>query len=144
VDQAASSENEWVRAVILKPGHEMQDEALEIATRARDMAGRALGEDHPLYAEAVQNVGVYYSALAGDPATAEEHFDQARRVVGPYHPVLLLSFYFLGMFHAEAGDADQARRYLGEALTILRHEGHPDDPRVDQVRALLAEVESAG
>jgi tetratricopeptide (TPR) repeat protein len=142
-EEAARSENEWVRAVILKPGHPMKGEAREIATRARDMAASALGADHPAYAEAEQNLGMYYSTLGDDPAKAEEHFTRARQVAGPYHPVLMLGYYFLGLFHRDAGNPGEARRFLGEALTILRHEGHPDDPRVEQVRALLDEVQAA-
>lgn len=139
-EEAARSENEWVRAVILKPGHPMKGEAFEIATRARDMAARSLGEDHPSYAEAEQNLGVYYVALGNDPVRAEAHFALARQVAGPYHPDLLLGYYFVGMFYRDAGNAQQARRFLREALTILRHENQADDPRVEQVQAMLAEV----
>jgi tetratricopeptide (TPR) repeat protein len=119
-EEAAREENEWVRAVILIPDHPMRDNALEIATRARDMAGRALGKTHPSYAEAVQNIGVYYSALGNDPKKATKYFDQARRVVGPYHPILSRSFYFLGRYYYELGNEDKAETFLNEALAVLR------------------------
>jgi tetratricopeptide (TPR) repeat protein len=142
-EEAAREENEWVRAVILTQNHPAQEDALEIATRARDMAGRALGKTHPSYAEAVQNIGVYYSTLGNDPKKAAEYFDQARRVVGPYHPVLIRSFYFLGKYHHESGNADEAERFLNEVLGILRREGYAYDPRIAEVLTMLADIKSA-
>lgn len=142
-EEAARQENEWVRAVILKPNHPLQDHALEIATDARDMAGRALGNTHPSFAEAVQNIGVYYSVLGNDQKKAAEYFDQARNVVGPYHPVLMLGFYLLGLYHHESGNADTAETFLKEALEILRLEGNRYDPRIATVLTRLADIESA-
>jgi tetratricopeptide (TPR) repeat protein len=142
-EKAASEENEWVRAVILKPKHPAQKDALEIATNARDMAGRALGKTHPAYAEAIQNIGVYYSALGHDPNKAAENFDQARRVVGPYHPILTRSFYFLGLYYHDAGDAAKAEAFLNDALEILRHEGYEYDPRIAQVLSILADIKAS-
>jgi tetratricopeptide (TPR) repeat protein len=141
-EEAASQENEWVRAVILTPNHPVQDDALEIATNARDMAGRALGKTHPSYAEAIQNIGVYYSVLGDDQKKADKYFDQARSVVGPYHPVLVQSFYLLGQYY-ESGNPDMAGAFLKEALGILRMEGHKYDPRIAQVLTMLADIESA-
>jgi Tfp pilus assembly protein PilF len=141
-EEAARKENEWVRAVILIPNHVVQKDALEIATNARDMAGQALGETHPSYAEAVQNIGVYYSALGNDPKKAAEYFDQARSVVGPYHPVLSMSFYCLGLYHYEFGNADKAEKFLKEALAIFRREGYAHDPRIAQVLTMLADIKS--
>src|ERR1039457_2955104 len=142
-EEAARQENEWVRAVILKPNHPAQKDALEIATNARDMAGRALGKTHPSYAEAVQNIGVYYSVLGNDPKKAADYFDQARRVVGPYHPVLSRSFYFLGQYHHESGHADKAEAFLKEGLEIFRREGYAHDPRIAVVLTVLADIKSA-
>jgi hypothetical protein len=142
-EEAARHENDWVRAVIFKPNHPVQDDALEIATNARDMAGKALGKTHPSYAEAVQNIGVYYSVLGNDQTKAAKYFDQARSVVGPYHPVLMMSFYLLGLYHHESGNQDMAGTFLKEALGILRREGYKYDPRVAQVLTMLADIESA-
>ena len=139
-EAAAEQENEYVRAVIFKPGHPEKPYALEVATRARDMAGRALGTDHPAYAEATQNLGLYYASLGGDPGKAAGFFAEARRTVGPYHPVLSRSFYFLGLYYLEAGDPVQSRKFFQEALGIVRREGFPDDPRVDTILARLAEL----
>jgi tetratricopeptide (TPR) repeat protein len=142
-EEAARRENEWVRAVILKPNHPLQDHALEIATNARKMAGKALGKTHPSYAEAVQNIGVYYSVLGNDQKKAANYFDQARSVVGPYHPVLMLSFYVLGLYYQESGNPEMAATFLKEALGILRREGQKYDPRIAQVLTMLADIETA-
>jgi hypothetical protein len=139
-EAAAEQENEHVRVVIFKPGHPERPEALEVATRARDMAGRALGTDHPAYAEATQNLGLYYAALGGDPGKAAGFFAEARGTVGPYHPVLSRSFYFLGLHYLEAGDPVQSGQFFQEALDIIRREGFPDDPRVETILAKLAEL----
>ncbi|MFF0086759.1 tetratricopeptide repeat protein [Streptomyces canus] len=139
-ESAAEQENEYVRAVILEPGHPLQEDALELAVNARDMAARSLGEDHPACAEAAQNIGLYYSVLGGDPEQAAEFFDEARATVGPYHPVLTRTFYFLGVHHRQAGDPGQARKFLQEVLDIIRREGHAEDPRIEQLTEMLTEL----
>jgi tetratricopeptide (TPR) repeat protein len=145
-EEAAKQENEWVRAVIMKPNpvnRLLQSDALQIATRASDMAGRALGKFHPSYAEALQNIGVYYSALGDETEKANEYFDRARTVVGPYHPVLSRSFYFLGRYHLDSGKLEQAEVFLNEALGILRRTGYPLDPRIADVLTMLARIKTA-
>jgi tetratricopeptide (TPR) repeat protein len=142
-EEAAREENEWVRAVILKPGHPAQAEALEIATNARDMAGQALGKDHPSYAEAVQNLGLYYLVLGNDEQKAVEYIEQARSLVGRYHPVLSRSFYFLGKHYYESGEPEMAEGFLSEALDILRREGYEADPRIAEVLTIAADIMAA-
>jgi len=131
-EEAAASENEYVRGVILKPGHAEHERALEIAERARDMARRSLGEDHSAYAEALQNVGVYYSAIEKDAKRADEFFEQARAVVGRDHAILARSYYFLGVFWYEEREPKRAETFFGEALAIQRRTLKTDDPALAQ------------
>jgi tetratricopeptide (TPR) repeat protein len=142
-EEAAKSENEWVRAVILKPNHPAKDDALEVATNARDMAGRALGKTHPAYAEAIQNLGLYYSVIEKDDQKAEKFFEKARAVVGQFHPVLSRTFYFLGLYFEEAGDGAKAEHFFAEAMAIVKREGYAYDPRVAQMLAKLADIKLA-
>ncbi|MEV6280120.1 tetratricopeptide repeat protein [Nocardia sp. NPDC051832] len=141
-ESLAARENEWVRAVLLKPDHPMRDDALDVAEDARAMAMNALGEHHPAYAEATQNLGIYYCVHANDIATAADYFDQARQIVGPYHPILARGFYFLGLHYRDVGNKDNAREFFTEVLNIIRREGHPEDPRIDQVTQLLTSLEA--
>ena len=75
-EEAARVENQHVRAVILKKDHLEHDRALEVANRAYEMAARALGEQHPAYAVALQNIGLYYSVIGNDTITAADYFER--------------------------------------------------------------------
>src|SRR5258708_18677109 len=121
-EEAAQVENQHVRAVILKIDHLEHDRALEVASRAHEMAGRALGEQHPAYAVALQNLGLYYCVIGNDTITGADFFERARAVAGPYHPALAEPFYWLGIFYYEARDASRAAQFFEEALTIRRRD----------------------
>lgn len=142
-EEAATAENEYVRAVILKGDHPQHDQALKVAERARDMARSALGQDHPAYAEALQNLGVYYSAIEKDANKADDFFGQARAVVGRDHVILARSYYFLGMFWYEARDPKQAETFFSEALAIQRHALTAHDPALAQTLVCLALAKAA-
>jgi hypothetical protein len=64
-EKAAASENDWVRARILKQDPPVEGSLLKVAERARDMSARSLGNRHPAYAVALQNLGLYYDAIEG-------------------------------------------------------------------------------
>ncbi|MGD0026361.1 MAG: hypothetical protein ABSC37_17370 [Xanthobacteraceae bacterium] len=52
---------------------------LKIAERARDMAASSLGEQHPAYAIALQNLGIYYDAIENDGSKANEFLRRRAR-----------------------------------------------------------------
>ena len=56
LEEAARSENDWVRARILKRDPPAEGSLLKIAQRARDMAANSLGTRHSAYAVALQNL----------------------------------------------------------------------------------------
>jgi tetratricopeptide (TPR) repeat protein len=141
-EEAAKVENQHVRAVILKKDHLEHDRAFELASRAYEMAGRALGEQHPAYAVALQNIGLYYSVIGSDTITAADFFDRARAVAGPYHPALSETFYWLGIFYYEARDARRAAEFFEEALTIQRRNLESKNPELAQTLIGLAYAKS--
>jgi tetratricopeptide (TPR) repeat protein len=119
LEKAATSENEWVRARILKQDLPAEGSLLKIAERARDMAARALGQQHPAYAVALQNLGLYYDASENNPAKANELFAQARAVLDGNELPLAEGFYWLGIFHTRVShDVTRAQLPLTEALAI--------------------------
>jgi tetratricopeptide (TPR) repeat protein len=134
-EEAAQVENQHVRAVILKIDHLEHGRAFEIANRAYEMAGRSLGEQHPAYAVALQNMGLYYCVIGSDTITAADFFDRARAVAGPYHPALAETFYWLGIFYYEARDASRAAQFFEEALAI-RHRD-PESKSLELAQTLI-------
>lgn len=139
IEEAAASENTWVRACILKREPPAEGSLLEIATRARDMAARSLGMSHPAHAVALQNLGLYYDAIANDSATAAEHFAQARAVANDNQEVLAYGWQRLGIFHLQInGDAKRAVGPLTEALAIQRRTPGKDDLQLAETLVALA------
>jgi hypothetical protein len=98
-EKVAASENDWVRARILKQDPPVEGSLLKIAERARDMAARSLGNQHLAYAVALQNLGLYYDAIENDDSRATEFFAQARAVLNDNELPLADGFYWLGIFH---------------------------------------------
>jgi tetratricopeptide (TPR) repeat protein len=141
-EEAAKVENQYVRVVILKKDHLEHDRAFDVATRAYEMAARALGEQHPAYAVALQNMGLYFCVIASDTITAADYFDRARAVAGPHHPDLSETFYWLGVFYYEARDASRAAEFFEEALTIQRRNLESKDPELVQTLIGLAYAKS--
>ena len=120
IEKNARSENEWVRARILKQDPPAEGSLLKIAERARDMAASSLGNQHSAYAVALQNLGLYYDAIETDASKANELFAQARAVLKENDLPLAEGFYWLGIFHTLGHDAQRAEARFMEALEIQR------------------------
>ncbi len=128
IEEAARSENEWVRARILKQDPPPEGSLLKIAERARDMAANSLGSQHSAYAVSLQNLGLYYDAIENNPSKANEFFTQARAVLEENDLPLAYGFYWLGVFHSRvSGDATRAEAALAETLAIQRRALGSDD-----------------
>jgi hypothetical protein len=69
---------DWVRTRILKGDPPPEGSLLQIAERARRMAANSLGRQHPTYAVALQNLGLYYDFIENDLSKAAEFFNEAR------------------------------------------------------------------
>jgi tetratricopeptide (TPR) repeat protein len=146
LEEAARSENDWVRARILKRDPPAEGSLLKIAQRARDMAANSLGTRHWAYAVALQNLGLYYDAIENDAAQANELFAQARAVVKESDLPLADGFYWLGIFHHQVGrNAERAQAALREALATQRRALDGDDSlRADTMIALAEATAKAG
>jgi hypothetical protein len=81
IEEAAKSENNWVRARIFKQDLPQAKTLLQIAERARDMATNSLGTQHPAYAGALLNLGIYYDFIEHATVKAQDLFDQARAIL---------------------------------------------------------------
>jgi|GraSoiStandDraft_17_1057272.scaffolds.fasta_scaffold95934_1 tetratricopeptide (TPR) repeat protein len=144
IEEAARSENEWVRARILKRDPPAEGSLLKIAQRARDMAANSLGTRHWAYAVALQNLGLYYDAIENDAAQANELYAQARAVVKESDLPLADGFYWLGIFHHQVSrDAERAQAALGEALATQRRALDGDDPQLADTMIALSEATAA-
>jgi tetratricopeptide (TPR) repeat protein len=139
LEKAAKSENEWVRARILKQDPPAEGSLLKIAERGRDMAANSLGQQHPAYAVALQNLGLYYDAIENDPVKADEFFAQARAVLAENDLPLAEGFYWLGIFHTRVShDVTRARPPLAEALAIQRRALGSGDLQLAETMIALA------
>ncbi len=141
IEEAASSENDWVRARIIKRDPPPEGTLLKIAERARDMAANSLGNQHPAYAVSLQNLGLYYDAIEIDTSKAKELFAQARAVVNENDLPLAYGFYWLGIFHSQVNhDATRAEAALTEALAIQRRALGSDDLQLAETMIALADA----
>ena len=139
IEKAASSENEWVRARILKQDPPPEGSLLKIAERARDMAANSLGNQHSAYAVSLQNLGLYYDAIENNPSKANEFFAQARAVLKENDLPLTEGFYWLGIFHSQVShDVKRAEPPLTEALAIQRRALGSDDLQLADTMIALA------
>src|SRR5713101_7161349 len=128
IEEAASSENDWVRARILKQDPPPEGSLLKIAERARDMAANSLGKQHSAYAVSLQNLGLYYDAIENNTSKANEFFAQARVIMKGNDLPLADGFYWLGVFHDEVNhDEKRAEAALAEAQSIRRRALGSDD-----------------
>ena len=142
IERHASSENEWVRARILKHDPPPEGSLLKIAERARDMAANSLGSQHPAYAVSLQNLGLYYDAIENDPSKANEFFAQARSLLKENDLPLAYGFYWLGIFHNQVTcDGKRAEAALRDALAIQRRALDSDDPQLAATMIALAYAE---
>lgn len=76
-------------------------EAMELAEQTRDLARRALGEDHPYYTASLNNLAILYHNT-GHHEDAEQLLLQAMairgRVLGEEHPDYAMSLNNLAFF----------------------------------------------
>jgi len=108
------------------------------------MAANSLGTRHWAYAVALRNLGLYYDAIEGDAARADELFAQARTVLAGNDLPLAEGFYWLGIFHHQVGrNAGRAQAVLREALVIQRRVLDRDDARLADTLIALAEATAA-
>ncbi len=143
LEEAARSENEWVRARILKQDPPAEGSLLKIAERARDMAANSLLHQHSAYAVSLQNLGLYYDAIENDAARAKEFFAQARAVLKEHDLPLAEGFYWFGLFHVQVSqDGQRAATPLTEALAIQRRALGGDDLRLAETMIVLARAYS--
>jgi hypothetical protein len=127
IEEYAKSENDWVRARIIKRDPPPEGSLLQIAERARDMAANSLGTQHWAYALALLNLGIYYDFIEHNTAKAQELIDQASAIVEESKTGSAL--YADALFHL--GTARKERKlptddpritegYLNQALFIHR------------------------
>jgi tetratricopeptide (TPR) repeat protein len=141
IETAAASENDWVRARILKNDPPPEGPLLQIAERARDMAANSLGKQHSAYAVALQNLGLYYDFIENDVAKATMFFNEARAALEESDLPLAYGFFKLGAFHYEANhDAQRAESALMQALEIQRRTLANDELQVADTLVALAYV----
>jgi tetratricopeptide (TPR) repeat protein len=93
---------------------------------------KALGDEHPDYADGLNNLGLLYYDM-GDYKAAEPYYKQAleiyRQVLGEAHPDYASSLNNLGSLYYDMGDYKAAEPYYKQALEIYRQalgEAHPD------------------
>jgi hypothetical protein len=141
LEDAATSENDWVRARIIKREPPPEGSLLNIAQRARDMAANSLGQEHWAYAVALQNLGLYYDAIENDAAEAGKLFAQARAVLKENDLPLAYGFYWLGLFHHQVTHDDRrAEPPLTQALAIQRRALDGNDLQLAETMIGLADV----
>ena len=139
MEEAASNENDWVRARILKQDPPSEGSLQKIAERARDMAANSLGTKHPAFAVSLQNLGLYYDAIENNTSQANALFAQARAALKENDLPLADGFYWLGIFHDEVNhDEKRAEARLSEALAIRRRALGSDDLQLADALSALA------
>jgi tetratricopeptide (TPR) repeat protein len=109
------------------------DRALEVAKRALEVAGKALGPDHPDVAANRNNLAALYYAQ-GDYAQAGPLFKRAlaisEKALGPEHPNVATSLNNLATLYYAQGDYAQAEPLFKRALAIRERALGPDHPDV--------------
>jgi tetratricopeptide (TPR) repeat protein len=139
-EQSARSENEWVRARIMKREAPAQESLLQIAERARETAGKSLGMQHPAYAVSLQNLGFYYEVIENDAAKAKDFYERARKVVAL---PLAEGLHALGIFHLQTtNDPKKAEAALTEALAIQRDALNENDYSLAETMRALADAKT--
>ena len=115
--------------------------ALEASRRAGEILTAVFGTDHPLYAYAANNTGVYLME-AGQPAQGIVHLEKALaiRTVAEVDPVLIAVTRFnLGRARWEAGQRELGRRDVAEAEKEFVAIGEMGEEDLAAVREWLAE-----
>jgi tetratricopeptide (TPR) repeat protein len=121
LERAATAENQWVRAVILKKDHVAHGDARNIALNASEMAKNALGTSHTQYGIALLNLGLCFEVIEKKGEEATHQYLLARQTLGNDHPEYAEAMYWLGVYQFSEGNAkDRAVEVWSEALNILR------------------------
>ena len=121
-----------------------EEEAAEASTReVLRIRKQALGDDHALVAEALNDLGVFYG-IRGDFESAEPLLRQGleirKRVLGEQHPSVAEGMNNLGMLLKHKGELDEAEALYRSALVILRDRLGSEHPRVAIQRHNLARL----
>ena len=124
----------------------LQD-AAGVGEKLTKLLHERLGPDHPLVAEAENDLGVVYDQTGND-AKAEAHYMAAleinEKALGTGHPVTAASVSNLGVFYFKRGDIALARELLGRALGIRSATLGPAHPLTAQSMENMAVVMEAG
>ncbi len=108
------------------------DEAERLYQHALELGTQVVGEEHPVYAEALFRLGDLFH-MRGNYAAAEQCYQRAleirERVLGPDHPDVALSLHNIALLSDELGKkpSDVEALYL-RALAIWEHTLGPDHP----------------
>ena len=134
--------------VIQLHGQGKSRDALPLAGQVTDIRQKVLGEQHPEYANSLNNLALLHEAL-GDSAKAEPLYRQAldinRRVLGERHPGYATSLNNLGVLYKSLGDAAKAEPLIVEALDINRTVlGEKDPAYVTNLNNLASLYKSMG
>ena len=114
--------------------------ALDASQRAGEILTASFGTEHPLYAYAANNTGVFLMET-GQPAQGVVHLEKALaiRVGSDTDPVLIAVTRFnLGRALWEAGQRESGRRSVSEAERELVALGEPGEEDLAAVREWLA------
>ena len=101
--------------------------------RALTLAEKTYGQDHPIVATIVNNLGGVLRAL-GDMQGAKEHFERALKIdentYGPAHPRVAINVNNLGGVLRDIGDLQGAKQHFERALKIDENTYGSDHPKV--------------
>jgi tetratricopeptide (TPR) repeat protein len=114
------------------------DAAVEHQEEAITIGEAALGREHPLVADSINNLGLIHRSR-GEPQRAREAFLRAVAIreasFGPDHPFVATTLGNLGLAETDLGHYDEAMRILQRSLAIRERVFGPD--HVDVASALL-------
>ena len=108
------------------------DKALELATKAMELATEKYGENHPSTATSYNNIGTAWDSK-GEYDKAIEYYDKALKIklatIGENHPSTATTYNNLGLAWSNMGEYDKAIEYYEKAFKIQLAtigDNHPD------------------
>jgi tetratricopeptide (TPR) repeat protein len=107
-------------------------EAMALATRARDLAIQHFGPNHPSVATSLNELALLYLAMGDDDAAlplSRQAMEICRTALGESHPLFGASLNNLAELYRDMGDHAAALPLSRQAMEICRTalgEGHPD------------------
>lgn len=119
------------------------DEALPLARRVVEIREKALGGEHLLVANALNNLGSVYLAQKKEKeaeSAVRRAFQIAEKVGGPAQPLLVEIHTQLAVLDSRDADLDGAEKHLESALSIAEALRGPDHRSTISTRLTLAEV----